>query len=125
MTDLNKIINKDINLTPRQKIHTNSISSTNYNTKIESCRPTTSHSPSHFFTIHRSSIEIPQSRIQLNNIYETPRTNYKKPFVLDGCKVTEQFLPNYNGLSDRYLIGYFSRPKLRKHLISMKIVLSL
>ena len=50
------------------------------------------------------------------------RAKVKKEFILDGWKPKEQKLPEYNGLNDRNLLDFFNRPKMKKHLVSMKIV---
>ena len=43
-------------------------------------------------------------------------------FSLDCCKKSTQKLPNYNGLLDKHLVCYFSRPKIKHHLIDMHLV---
>jgi len=59
---------------------------------------------------------------QAKIIVRRKKKQKSKPFILDCCKVTETVLPNYNGLRDRFLSGFFERPRMRRHLISMKMV---
>ncbi len=42
--------------------------------------------------------------------------------MLDCCKLGENKLPEYNGLVDRNLSGYFTKDRLKKHMYKMKLV---
>eukprot|EP00826_Nyctotherus_ovalis_P023731 TRINITY_DN1824_c0_g2_i2.p1 TRINITY_DN1824_c0_g2~~TRINITY_DN1824_c0_g2_i2.p1 ORF type:complete len:130 (+),score=22.99 TRINITY_DN1824_c0_g2_i2:49-438(+) len=45
-----------------------------------------------------------------------------RPFVLDCCKFSQIFLPAYEGLADPLLGDFFRRPRMRHHLMHMKLV---
>lgn len=49
-------------------------------------------------------------------------SDYYRPFVLDCCKFSQTLLPNYEGLTDPLLGDYFRKPKMRHHLMQMKLV---
>lgn len=51
------------------------------------------------------------------------KSRQNRPFVLD-CNNSSAngLIPTYNGLLDRYLSGYFERPRMRHHLVLMRIV---
>lgn len=56
-------------------------------------------------------------------VMRTVRNSKRQPFILDGWKVNQQHLPIYNGLEDKCLIGFFDNPRMRRHLISMRLVI--
>ena len=47
----------------------------------------------------------------------------KEEFVLDGHKINERTIPEYNGFKDKHLFPFFNKPSMIKHLNSMRIVL--
>ena len=63
------------------------------------------------------------SRLRIRKLFSRKKERLKKPFILDGCNVNEEILPVYNGLSDRYLMDYFDKPRIKKHLMGIGIVL--
>ncbi len=56
------------------------------------------------------------------NVRKSTTTGRKQTFVLDCCKKAGPILPSYNGLQDRHLAGYFENPRIRKHLVGMRLV---
>jgi len=50
------------------------------------------------------------------------RSKYRQTFTLDCCDKSIEMLPAYDGLYDRHLMNYFTRPSIQKHITKMKLV---
>ena len=44
------------------------------------------------------------------------------PFILDCCKPSGMEIPEYDSLLDPYMGGFFLNPRIKHHLVNMKIV---